>query len=169
MKSTFCVPRFWTKSGEWLMCIPSWESRAEVSHHPPQLPAGWTSFCASSVGVDWEGVPPDSSIWAIKIITLVCINGIVLSASNDAMVYAPASQARGPRFKSLREHSSLSLKSLEFVPVPFRSSLWMGQARIENNLFIYYVSCSKKMLLFMRAFEWYGIECRIPDNSTPNL
>ena len=25
------------------------------------------------------------------------------------------------------------------------------------------------MLLFVRAFEWYGIECRIFDNSTPNL
>ena len=51
---------------------------------------------------------------------------------------ASASQARGPRFESLREHSSFSLKSPDFVPVAFMEAFpGMGQARIESNLFIY--------------------------------
>ena len=48
-------------------------------------------------------------------------------------------QARGPRFESRREHSSSSLKSADFVPVAPRVAFsGMGQARVENNLFILY-------------------------------
>ena len=55
------------------------------------------------------------------------------------MVDASASQARGSRFESRWEHSSFSLKSPDFVPVVPRVAFsGIGQARIENNLFIYY-------------------------------
>ena len=37
-----------------------------------------------------------------------------ISDSNDAMINALASQARGPRFESRWEHSSFSLKSPDF-------------------------------------------------------
>ena len=47
-------------------------------------------------------------------------------------------QARGPGFESGWEHSSFSLKSPDFVPVATRIAFsGIGQARIENNLFIY--------------------------------
>ena len=60
------------------------------------------------------------------------------SESDDAMVNASASQVRGPWFESRWEHSSFSLKSPDFVPVAPRAAFsGMGQARIENNLFIY--------------------------------
>ena len=48
---------------------------------------------------------------------------------------ASASQARGPGFESRWEHSSFSLKSLDFAPVASRAAFsGMGQASIENNL-----------------------------------
>ena len=51
---------------------------------------------------------------------------------------ASASYARGPGFEIRWEHSSFSLKSPDFVPVAPRVAFsGMGQARIENNLFIY--------------------------------
>ena len=60
------------------------------------------------------------------------------SESNDAVLNASASQARGPRFETRWELSSFSLKSPDFVPVAPRVAFsGMGQARIENNLFIY--------------------------------
>ena len=49
-----------------------------------------------------------------------------------------ASHARGTRFGSRQEHSSFSLKSPDIVPVAPRVAFsGMGQAKIENNLFIY--------------------------------
>ena len=54
------------------------------------------------------------------------------------MVNASASQGRGQRFESRREYNSFSLKSPVFVPeAPRVAFSEMGQARIENNLFIY--------------------------------
>ena len=54
------------------------------------------------------------------------------------MVNPSASQARGPRFESRREHSSFSWKSPDFVPVAPRVAFsGMGQAKIGNNLYIY--------------------------------
>ena len=59
---------------------------------------------------------------------------------------ASASQARGPRFESLREHSSFSLKSPDFVPVASMEAFpGMGQARIESNLFIYLLHAHKEV------------------------
>ena len=66
------------------------------------------------------------------------------SESNDAAVSASASQVRGPKFESRREDSSFSLKSPDFVPVAPRVAFsGMGQARIENNLFIIYYTLNQ--------------------------
>ena len=63
---------------------------------------------------------------------LVGVNGAVGNVS--------ASHARGPRFESRREHSSSSSKAPDVVPVaPHVAFSGMGQARIENNLFYYFI------------------------------
>ena len=54
---------------------------------------------------------------------------------DDGMVIAPAPQARGPRFESRREHSSFSVKSLNFVPVA-SGFLWNGTGG-NSKQFIY--------------------------------
>ena len=69
--------------------------------------------------------------------------------------YVSASQARGPGFESGREHSSFSLKSPDFVPeAPRVAFSGMGQARIENNLFIYLYS---SVLSSALVHTWYFI------------
>ena len=59
---------------------------------------------------------------------------ILESESNDAVVNASASHARGPMFESRWEHSSFSSKSPDFVPVAPRVAFsGMVQAKIEND------------------------------------
>ena len=65
-----------------------------------------------------------------------CCGGI--AAGTDARSQIVGSKL-DRRFGSRREHSTFSLKSPDFVPVAPRMAFsGMGQARIENNLFIYY-------------------------------
>ena len=64
---------------------------------------------------------------------------ILLETNVCRLLHTSASQARGPRFETRWEHSSFSLKSPDFVFVAPRVAFsGMRQARIENNLFIYY-------------------------------
>ena len=74
--------------------------------------------------------------------SLVASYGLTILPSHEAinLGHVSASQARGPGFETRREHSSFSLKSPDFVPVAPRVAFSeMGQARIENNLFIIYM------------------------------